>query len=45
MMASGYGWLHRLWRCHPQSAWRRFIPTPWATLERFGFVGINGGDE
>jgi hypothetical protein len=41
----GYGWLHRLWRCHPQSTSCRFIPTPWATPPTFGFVGINGGGE
>ncbi len=40
-----YGWLHRLWQCQSQSAQWSFIPTPRATPQRVGLVGINGGGE
>ena len=35
----------RLWRCHPQTASCRVIPTLWATTPNVGFVGIDGGGE
>ena len=44
-MASGDECFHRLWRCHPHTALRRIILTPWKTSLSVGFVGIEGGGE
>ena len=41
----GYGGLHCLWHCHPQSTLCRFIPTLWGKPPRLGFVGLSGGGE
>ena len=37
--------IHGLWHCHPQSAWRRFIHTPWVMLYALGLVKIRRGEE